>query len=344
MENRNILVIGNGFDLYHGLKTNYKDFVDYTKGIARKEKGKDDKKLALSNSFIQCFQKVINENKTWIDCEKEIEIIVNMFSKIINDKNVFDIGTNYIEKLNTSLYTYEFERLKLMPRFVKSSAKISQILELQEKYFKVYEGINKDEIIKKLKEELNDVIILFQKYLNENVLNASTNKLSKQIQELNPYYVINFNYTDTYKRYGIDRKDVCFIHGSANEGNMVLGMRDINEKDIDSIYFKKYFQRIQKKTNTIDWEKFNISSAIIHVSNGKPNIPKLPAYFFGHSLSDNDGDIIRQIYDHSSNIVIFHLAGNKDYEQKIINLISTLGKETTLQGLSTGRIKFEPIK
>ena len=31
----NILVIGNGFDLYHGLKTKYTDFVDYARNITK---------------------------------------------------------------------------------------------------------------------------------------------------------------------------------------------------------------------------------------------------------------------------------------------------------------------
>ncbi len=43
-------------------------------------------------------------------------------------------------------------------------------------------------------------------------------------------------------------------------------------------------------------------------------------------------------------LIIFHLNGQKDYEEKVINLIDTLGKENVIQGIYSGRIEFIPIK
>ena len=67
---QNILVIGNGFDIYHGLPTKYIDFVNNTE-----IKNQD-------NMFIKYFQKVAKENQTWIDCEQEIKRVV---------KTIFDV-------------------------------------------------------------------------------------------------------------------------------------------------------------------------------------------------------------------------------------------------------------
>lgn len=61
-------------------------------------------------------------------------------------------------------------------------------------------------------------------------------------------------------------------------------------------------------------------------------------------LSNNDGDLIKDIYENSRNIIIFHLKGRKDYEQKVINLIDTLGKESVIQGMYSGKIEFVPIE
>lgn len=102
-----------------------------------------------------------------------------------------------------------------------------------------------------LTKDLNDLINLFKYYLEKKVINQSVSLLSKQIESIKPEYVINFNYTNTYECYGINRRDVCYIHGSVQDDNMVLGIRDIDEKDINSIYFKKFFQRIQKHTDVI---------------------------------------------------------------------------------------------
>ena len=297
MSNANILVIGNGFDLYHGLKTNYIDFVRFSKELSKTDKGTKGRKWVISNSFIRCFINVVSENQNWIDCEKEIEIIVTMFLKIMHDRNVFDNIPYCIEKDNTSLESYEFDRLKLMNRFCEKSN--TKKIELRDNYIK---------------------------------------KMSNQIEEINPDYVINFNYTNTYEHYGINRKNVCYVHGSVQDNNMVLGIRDIDEKDINSIYFKKFFQRIQKHTDVIQWDRFIED----HGLGSKFNIAN--TYFFGHSLSNTDGDLIRSIYENSCKINIFHLNIQKDYEQKVINLIDTLGKESVIQGIYSGKIKFIPIK
>lgn len=338
MSNPNVLVIGNGFDLYHGLKTNYIDFVEFSKDITKTEKGTKGRNWAVSNSFLKCFIEVASENQSWIDCEEEIEIIVTMMLKILYDRSVFDTtyAHNCIKKNNTSLKSYEFERLKLMNRFCEKST--TQTIMFQNVYFKTYTGIDKNLVMEKLKRDLNDLIKLFKYYLEEKVINEPVEKKSKQVKEINPDYTIKFNYTNTYERYGISRQDVCYIHGSAQEDNMVLGIRDIDEKDINSIYFKKYFQRIQKYTDVIQWDRFGENHSTPHTT-GNAN-----TYFFGHSLSNTDGDLIRSIYENSCKIIIFHLNGHKDYEQKIINLIDILGKAVVIDGMYSGKINFLPIK
>lgn len=336
MSNPNILVIGNGFDLYHNLKTNYIDFVKFAQELTKTTKGTKGRDWAISNSFIKCFIKVATENQSWIDCESEIEIIITMFLKIIYDGSVFEVNSNYIEKNSTSLKSYEFERLKLMNRFCQKSN--TQTIIFRSNYFKSYTGIDRNLIMKALKTDLNNLINLFKYYLEEKVINQSVTRLSKQIESINPNYVINFNYTNTYECYGINRQDVCHIHGSIEDDNMVLGIRDIDEKDINSIYFKKFFQRIQKHTDVIQWDKFGVKCSLSGTERNAMT------YFFGHSLSNNDGDLIKDIYENSRKIIIFHMKSQKDYEQKVINLIDALGKESVIQGMYSGKIEFVPIK
>ena len=205
-------------------------------------------------------------------------------------------------------------------------------------YFKAYEGIDKNVILKTLKCDLNNLIKLFKCYLEENVINQPATHLSNQIKEINPDYVINFNYTNTYELYDINRQDVCYIHGSVQDNNMVLGIRDIDETNMDSIYFKKFFQRIQKHTDVIQWDRFGKIQSLTETTR------EATTYFFGHSLSKTDGDLIRSIYVNSQKIIIFYLKRHNDYEQKVINLIDTLGKEVVIQGMYSGQIEFIPIK
>ncbi len=336
MSDTNILVIGNGFDLYHELKTSYIDFVRFCEELLKTKKGIKGRNWAISNSFVNCFIKVVSENQKWIDCEREIEKIITMFLKIIHDRNVFDIIPYYIEKNNTSLEPYEFDLLRLMNRFCEKSS--VQKIKIRDNYFKIYEGIDKKLVMGKLNKDLNDLIKLFKYYLEEKVINQPVKKHSKQIEKINPDYVINFNYTNTCEQYGVNRQDICYIHGSVQDNNIVLGIRDFDEKDINSIYFKKFFQRIQKHTDTIQWNRFGEDRGFTET------IREATTYFFGHSLSKTDGDIIRSIYENSRKIVIFYLNRQKDYEEKVINLIDTLGKENVIQGICSGLIEFVPIK
>lgn len=338
-----ILVIGNGFDLYHGLKTKYIDFVNYTK----KNKESD---VCKDNIFIKCFEKIAKDHHNWIDCEREIESIVLLIKKILNDRKVFADFPNYytIFRNKTSLYPEEFEKLMLMSKIVKESDE--QKILLYDDLFSQLNWINKEKVMDILKKELDNFILTFRYYLKNHVMNKEITNLSKQILRVNPKYVINFNYTDTYKKYGIARDKVCFVHGSVNDNNIVLGTRDLDEKDIDSIYFKKYFQRIQKKTDAINWKEFPYDSRLklpqhSNIPNNKRNCENT-TYFFGHSLSNTDGDLIRLIYEFSKNIVIFYLSDIKsnDYENKIINLIDTLSKNVVINGLNNNNIQFIPIE
>ena len=292
---------------------------------------------------MNCFIRVASENLSWIDCEKEIEIIIAIFLKILNDRNVFSTNFNYIEKDKSSLYSYQYERLKLMDKFCNQVSWTEcgfpkYAIEFQNRYFRTYEGIDKNIILETLKSDLDDLIQMFKYYLEEKVINQSVTKLSDQIENIKPDYVINFNYTNTYKHYGINRQDVCYIHGSVEDDNMVLGIRDIDEKDINSIHFKKFFQRIQKHTDIIQWDKFGVNHSLSGTERNANT------YFFGHSLSNNDGDLIKNIYENSRKVIIFHMESRKDYEQKVINLIDTLGKEIVIHGIYSGKIKFVPIK
>jgi len=123
MSNHNILVIGNGFDLYHNLKTKYIDFVNYTINIKAPKGTKKIRGMCQNNTFIRCFQKLSGVNKNWIDCEKEIENIILMIKKVVDNENVFlkYPKNQYIQKHNTILNSGEFEKLTLMSKFIEAS-------------------------------------------------------------------------------------------------------------------------------------------------------------------------------------------------------------------------------
>ena len=82
----NLLVIGNGFDLAHHLPTRYTDFLKYCKNyngenpISKEDdKNKEFDDFRQNNVWLKYFLSITNleDDKTWIDFEKEIAKIVN---------------------------------------------------------------------------------------------------------------------------------------------------------------------------------------------------------------------------------------------------------------------------
>ena len=191
----NVLVVGNGFDLYHGLKTKYYDFVQYTK---EKNTNNAFSKICRENNILKYFQKVVELNEGWIDCEERLSYIVKLFSKIITkleEKSHLHIPTKDFtteEKFTLESFDKYFEKTDMNAYKVKES------------WLNSYKELNKTFLLRELKKELDDVICALDYYLCECVENQKSDILSKQIKGLNPKYVVNFNYTNTCEKiYGM---------------------------------------------------------------------------------------------------------------------------------------------
>lgn len=99
----NILVIGNGFDLAHGLPTSYKEFLKFVlesadmcsrfqkNGLGDKESASavaEIKEMIKDNFWINHFEKVSECGENWIDFETEISKVIQEIDavrKLINE-------------------------------------------------------------------------------------------------------------------------------------------------------------------------------------------------------------------------------------------------------------------
>jgi hypothetical protein len=123
---------------------------------------------------------------------------------------------------------------------------------------------------------------------------------------------------------------------------MVLGFAYEDEKqsmaeNSDSIYFEKYFQRIQKKLGVLPEKRFYASENISEINKVAVVI------FFGHSMGISDGDVIKKIIEDLSKYVAIYYYDQVDYEEKVINLIKVLGKEKVLELVGDENIRFIKI-
>ncbi|WP_419749282.1 AbiH family protein [Terrisporobacter petrolearius] len=371
---KNILVIGNGFDLYHGFPTKYSDFINfiklwddfyskYTKNISNKEHMANPKyidltsyninketmlkladyyniynktkldtfdKLIKDNDWINYFKDVCSETKGWIDFEGEIETIIKciqyLFIKCIDPNsdinrpekfnNIFTTPQEYFNKTltyyNPGLYGFILRPV---------GSELSNI------------DYNKKIILKTLKKQLDDLIDCLNIYLLEFVSKMKPNKQAEDIKNINPFCIISFNYTNTFKEIYKGYHIIHYIHGKiGDENNMVLGMKDDNmNDDIDFVYFYKYFQRIQKKTG-VDYNKW--------LSEGSNNI-----YILGHSLDSTDKDVLTKIITskNTKQVTLFY-RHQKEMEKFIINLLKLFSRDDVIKFTSEEKIIFTKLE
>lgn len=289
-----LLVIGNGFDLAHGLKTSYSDFLNICIGedltnLNEQEKyisnfihSKDTtfRKKMQANPWVRFFVKRKKIGKNWVDFEKEIKRVCEIVSSEKEDINFFNANLNilmdnrgdYLFTKNGHIADIDFMKVKL----------------------------------KELIEMLN-----FYLYQLENL---PIQCYYQQILTFAPTHIINFNYTSTFLKYYRPNINIDFVHGKTGKdtNSIVLGFDTLNsqEKDVEFAEFLKYFQMVN---NDIEMN--------VHLNNFDDN----QTIIFGHSLDKNDEDIIKNIIDKSSKItLIYHSDGHKI--QMIKNLIDIYGK------------------
>lgn len=372
----NILVIGNGFDLAHGLPTSYSNFLKFCEQVRkiydyytssadffrRSDLGDltfDDlikKRLenAIENrenkqGMVTTTDKALNElhaniaHNTWLEyflnCPSYIgENWIDFESEISNVIRSLDYFRDMIKK-EKKFYDIRNERSLIITSIMKAGGILSPTVIVNVKDI--------DDFSDKLNTELKRLSRALEIYICEFVGQIKVGKRSVDIEGLQVDHILSFNYSNTYERlYGKDKDiEYDYLHGKADinnsleTNNMVLGideylLDDEKDKKIEFIAFKKYYQRMYKKSKRLteywcaeikkeaEYEKHSrnfmmeeqIKFELVKKGSGVEYNwqnyekltkvydeqyiqvhPKHNVYIFGHSLDVTDKDILRDL-------------------------------------------------
>lgn len=373
----NIFIIGNGFDLAHGLPTKYKDFLSYVQVINQsstsqsalcslignsafkslsesvqtfiKKKYMNIEKLkesSLSNIFVYTKDKYTQEildksranfwfdyfnsldtliKENWIDFEKEIADVIKIIDSYYKKCLVEGIPKNELYNLP----------LLLRKLFIKNQQGEPLNRMIDEKHYTQIFQFDFKLIIKQLNNDLQNLIRCLEIYLEDCVKNIKITALSSNIYYHDFNRVLSFNYTNTFQRIYENKYNVeyDYIHGKAKidnflECNIVLGIdeyldEDAKNKDVSLIQFKKYYQRIHKKTGCKykDWLK--------EIKSKKDK--KHDVYIFGHSLDVTDKDILNEIIMCDNVYTTIFYLNTEVYGTQISNLVNVIGQDNLIQ-------------
>lgn len=344
-----ILVIGNGFDLAHELKTTYKDFLL----ACQNDKLPDEfKNFCKTNVWLKHFiTSNANSNEkfgeTWIDLEKEIFKVIDHINKVIfwtmderysNCKslkifkrgfyfNFFNIGDNLQDDRNHQ----DFDQQGYIITYQNSED--CKII-----YFRNLKGF-----INFLYDQLREFTYAFEYYLDKIVL-SNLNTESQYIISLQSGYkslsVLSFNYTDTCER--LYRKDFAikpyYVHGkincSKNTCKLVLGTHSFdnkpqNENPRSAIpyefnVFRKHNQR--HKYGTIEAYQELLKELTDHRKVIKPVF-----HVIGHSLDETDKNILKHLFLINKNAIINIYYHDEEAQERLINNITDIiGEEEVM--------------
>ena len=391
-----ILITGNGFDLHHHLPTRYQDFIEIMMNIEKLNisdkitfkqlfsntknaeelinyfetedmsfdyKGLIEIKEKLSNNVWYKYFKNEFKIDTWIDFELKIEeaiknviFYITRFREILSNKPPKNIQFFFFFFFNNRIeMLFILEKFELITRENYNSA-LKQIF-LINKHSR-YIDVNEDEILKHLKNQLEDFKDIFNYYFYEIIdvfLRKSKSIKNKNLHLNNIDYYFTFNYTDTFNIFYEKSKRnmiINHLHGksfieklisiSPEKHSIVLGFGDIDDAlDNKKFYFPftKYYQKLNNNTD------YRFIKEIVD----EKNDDSWYLYIWGHSLDISDKDYIDEIFEfllkkeynpsyENKCFIIYH--DEKSKSNMLLNLLNIRGRNDVELCMRNNKLKF----
>ena len=317
-----ITVIGNGFDIRHGLKTKYSDFAEVYRTKMR------------TNAVFQYLLKIDNLNG-WVDFENQIQDFLKHLSKLFSCVSMMSYKDSLY--LDYSKFTSTFEESIFYDVitgqnyiFFSTSENSNTIKIVDSRWTTIFQDCIDDDI-----KELTKTLFTYLKGINKNHFNKIALLKSNDIDCIkNADKVFTFNYTSLTEKY-IDKSKITYVHGNILESfdKLILGIPFTTEINLPR--FHKYFKTNQsialRKNQLIPLEDSNEISFI----------------GFGFGTSDHYFfQEIKDFYDQYSTfnnakiIYTFYFHNDESVHNFISNLRVFLGESKLVSIDVTNKISF----
>lgn len=338
-----LIIIGNGFDLAHGLKTSYHDFILYylkdncIKAINEGLKTSNSQpykelyhyKNELSEVTIERFydrlqltQDIIKTSKIkdFVELADRRGISFNYFFKIL------EIGVHKFTEYNW--VDFEIEYFKELTRIKTTGVNIDKYIRELNIHFDKFKAL----LESYLKEQQSLLNTTFDRKLLcdcfcEDILDIDVDVKTIGTQPPKRLLFINFNYTNTLEPYVEEcrkriHSDINYIHGSVNDANNppIFGFGD---------EFDKRFKEFEDEGNN-ELFKHIKSFGYLKTSNYSDltrflEIEPFQVQVYGHSCGLSDRTMFKEIFEHKNcfSIKLFYHKkedGSDDYTEKTYEL------------------------
>ncbi len=345
---KNIWVTGNGFDLYHGLRTGFRDFIGRVEEAFQKERDeRGDLDMTLTgrcnvNGFFRHFYFMMGEETSWTFFEREMTRILEALERFCDvvwesqkDPEFDLISYNIIP----GLFTYsELQIFKHFARIFEQTIDdpAGGVFKLRQPFITEDRLLNENAVITEVKRELDDFTRALDMYLAACAsVRDCTEARIPWLKENPPDYVINFNYTDTVRIYGVPENRIYFAAGRADCGpiGIVLGSPDESEECGEWICMRKYYQKLIKFIGLPDRE-------MLHPAGDGEEPEDVTVSYFGYSFPEGDAILLRELWSaaHKTRVICMD---PEDYAQKVLALILLFGREEITEAVYDEKLVFD---
>lgn len=373
----NVLMIGNGFDLFYSLPTTYINFIHIIQFLSAhnpksfksigdifnspKLNDKHVKQCFLKNQDVcnqtlinpveiqtlvdkanknmwyQYFSQSITENITWIDFEQEIGTVIRVISEFVKEDTAFDTRHG-----NTVLFRIANSFHFLFEQVDQHTYRIKSEYIKKDSIDKTLLTVDRSQIASTLYSELSQFSEILQKYLElfaESIVISLIydRRVSQWPNRLAPDYVVTFNYTTTFEQL-FENYTVEHVHGKI--GNpIVLGVSSDggDETNIPDTTFIEFKKYYQRIVYQTDF------GFLKFIKRFNPETPSLSLVVMGHSLDYTDRDYIKELFIRSKKITVLYHSCQARLSY-IKNIVSIFGEDGLYNLRNKNGLEFRSIE
>lgn len=356
-----IIIIGNGFDLAHGLKTRYVDFInDYLNSVLLKvmnTNAHNDKLLEIysestiimhspdisDKNGVRIYSDAIKVYRELIDSKRHItkKYLSPLLQGIIqysdSAPNWYDLEQMYFDLLYKKVNTIEITPERTLDEFLNQFDHIRDLL---------IEYLKKIEL-----EESSALERLKSKYLELFTAGVVKTRSIKEDNAFSHLYFLNFNYTPTLnwyinevnKQYSCNT-DTYYFHGDLDNkfGAPIFGFGDVQDKKYQEILRKNNDNMLRhiKPFKYLDSYNLNRLNAIIGQGQYEVDV-------FGHSLGLSDRTILNSIFENEAcekiNLYFYQNDKGDDYINKVANIARIFVNQTSWLNKIESKVLSSPM-
>jgi hypothetical protein len=356
-----LILIGNGFDLAHGMKTSYNDFIhDYIKTFFEKANiygGHDDilMKIIKNNSFNDFYE----EPKTFTDFKQYLNtpslsgitsgghygreeshprkkyswtIKNTFFKKLVEeccDLNWVDIENEYYTELLEILNNNGQDTKTKIDKLNELNADFGFLISILHEYFS------------KLPSPKFDINILdvFMKPISNSEITISSTESTHDLESM---MILNFNYTNTHELYAPHFKSIYkgniesnYIHGKINDlqNPIIFGFGD----EIDDNYKKIEKDKADgflKYVKTFAYLRTPKYRRLLNFIELAPS----QIFILGHSCGLSDRTLLKMIFEHENCLSIKIFFHQKENSNNFTELTQAISRNFSDNGLMRKKV------